>query len=88
MAMVTDGTGKQRGEQVLDLVTGQPDQPGRWRVAGLFSQGRHHEEGVGEHSQGGPAIPGAPAADLVLIQAAQPLGGLEGFLNLPSRLHL
>ena len=34
------GTGKQRCEQVLDLVTGQPDQPGRWRVAGLFSHGR------------------------------------------------
>jgi hypothetical protein len=26
------GTGEQRGEQVLDLPAGQPDQPGRWRV--------------------------------------------------------
>jgi hypothetical protein len=81
MAMVTDGTGKQRGEQVLDLVTGQPDQPGRWRVTGLFSQGRHHEEGVGEHGQGGPAVPGTPAADLMGVQADQALAGLEALLD-------
>jgi hypothetical protein len=27
-------------------------------------------------------------ADLVLVQADQPLAGLEALLNLPSRMHL
>ena len=88
MAEVTSGTGEQRREQVLDLVAGQPDQPGRRRVAGLFGSGGHHQEGVGHHGQGGPAVPGAPAADLVLVQADQALAGLEALLNPPSRMHL
>jgi DNA-binding transcriptional ArsR family regulator len=32
----------------------------------VFGNGRHHQEGVGEQGQGGPAVLGAPAADLVL----------------------
>ena len=87
MAMVTGGTGKQRCEQVLDLVTGQPDELGWWR-AGAVGQGGDHKEGVGEHGQGGPAVPGAPAADLMGVQATQALGGLKALLNLPSRMHL
>ena len=55
MAMVTGGTGKQRWEQVLDLVAGQPDSLGWWR-AGAVGQGGDHQEGVGEHGQGGPAV--------------------------------
>jgi hypothetical protein len=71
VAEVTSRTGSQWREQVLDLVAGQPDQPGRRWVAGPFGQGGDHQEGVGEHGQGGPAVPGPPAAD------QQPaLGGL------------
>jgi hypothetical protein len=36
---------------------------------------------VGEHRQRGPAVPGAPAAQLVLVQADQALGGLEALLD-------
>ena len=31
----------------------------------------------GEHGQGGPPVPGRPAADLVFVQSGQPFGGLE-----------
>ena len=84
MAEIAGGTGEQRREQVLDLVAGQADQPGRWWVAGPFSAGGHHQEGVGDHGQGGPAVPGAPAADLVLVQADQALGGLKALLDGPA----
>jgi hypothetical protein len=30
----------------------------------------------GEHGQGGPPVPGGPAADLVLVQAGQALAGI------------
>jgi hypothetical protein len=88
MAEVTGGTGEEGSEQVLDLVAGQPDQPGRWWMAGLFGQGRHHQEGMGKHGQGGPAVPGAPAADLMLVKADQALAGLEALLDPPCRMHL
>jgi hypothetical protein len=58
---------------------------------GVLGEGRHHQEGVGEHRQRGPAVPGAPAADLVLVQATQALAGLEALLDAPaaaSSLHL
>jgi hypothetical protein len=84
MAEVTGGTGVQRREQVLDLVAGQRDQPGRRRVAGVVGQGGDHQEGVGNHGQGGPAVPGAPAADLMLVQAAKALAGLEAFFDGPA----
>jgi hypothetical protein len=32
MDQAADGMGEQHREQVLDLIAGQPDQPGRWRV--------------------------------------------------------
>jgi hypothetical protein len=44
----------------------------------------HHQGRVGQHGQGHPPIPGAPAADLVLVQAAQPLAGLERLLHPPA----
>lgn len=46
-----------------------------------FVRGGHRQEGVGEHGQGGPAVPGAPASELVLVQSGQAFGGLEGFLD-------
>ena len=42
-----------------------------------FGGGGHGQESVGEHGQGGPAVPGAPAPDLVLVEADQAFGGLE-----------
>ena len=39
---------------------------------------------MGEHGQGGPAVPGVPAPDLVLIESDQAFGGLEGFLDAPA----
>jgi len=53
-------------------------------VASVFSHGRDHREGVGEHRQGDPAVPGSPAADLVLVQANQALVGLEALLDGPA----
>ena len=49
-----------------------------------FGGGGHGQEGVGEHGQGGPAVPGGPAADLVLVQPGEAFGGLEGFLDAPA----
>src|SRR6185312_15867007 len=40
--------------------------------------------GMREHGQGGPAVPGGPAADLVLIQPGEILGRLEGFFDAPA----
>jgi arsenite methyltransferase len=42
------------------------------------------QEGIGQHGQGHPPVPGAPAADLVLVQAAQALAGLERLLHPPA----
>jgi hypothetical protein len=50
---VSGGSGQQRGEQLLGLVAGQ---------------GRDHQEGLGEHGQGRPAVQGVPAAELMLVQ--------------------
>src|SRR5215207_6246262 len=71
------------GEQVLDLVAGHPDQPGWWWVAAALGHGGDHQEGVGDHGEGDPAVPGAPAADLMLVQADQLLAGLEPLLDGP-----
>jgi hypothetical protein len=88
VAEITDRPSHQCREQVLELVAGQRDQPGRRLLASAFGNGRHDQEGVGEHGQGDPPIPGAPAAHLMLIQPDQALAGLEAFLNLPSRMRL
>ena len=85
---IGDGLGGQGREQVLELVAGHRDQPRRGGVAGAFGQGRDHQKGVGEHRKGGPAVPGAPAADLMLVQATKALAGLEALFDLPSRMHL
>lgn len=44
----------------------------------------HREQGVREHGQQRPALPGGPAADLVLVEPGRTFGGLEGFLNGPA----
>jgi hypothetical protein len=88
VADVAQGRGKQGCEQMLEFVAGQRGQPGRRRVVGGFGDREHDEEGQREHGQGGPPIPRAPAADLMLIQATQALAGLERLLNPPSRMHL
>src|SRR6266508_3676962 len=85
---ITDRLSEQGSEQVLELVAGHRDQARRCRVAGAFGQGCQHQEGVGEHGKGDPAVPGAPAADLVLVQATQALAGLERLFNAPSRMYL
>ena len=49
-----------------------------------FDRGGHGQEGMREHGQGGPAVPGVPAADLVLVESGQAFGGLERFLDAPA----
>ncbi len=85
---VSGGTGEQRGEQVLQLVADQVDQPGGWWVAGVVGKGGHDQEGVGKQGKGGPAVPGAPAADLMLVQATQALAGPSGGLGSPREAQI
>ena len=82
--MVCGGGQEQGVEESAKLVDGQRDQPGRGGCGVAFDGGGHGQEGVGEHGQGGPAVPGAPAPDLVLIESGQAFGGLEGFLDAPA----
>jgi hypothetical protein len=75
--------GDERGEQVADLVAGERDLAvGRWS-AGVLGGGGDGQERGGEHGQGDPAVPGVPAADLMLVQADQALAGLEVFHGPP-----
>ena len=77
--------GEQQGvEEAAKLVDGQRDQTGRGGLGVAFGGGGHGQEGVGEHGQGGPAVPGGPAPDLVLVQPGEAFGGLEGFLDAPA----
>jgi hypothetical protein len=69
---------------MLEFVAGQRGQPGRGRVVGGFGDREHDEERQREHGQGGPPIPGAPAADLMLIQATPAGAGLERLLDPPA----
>src|SRR5215211_7504274 len=84
VAAIAGGLDEQRGEQVLEFAAGQPDQPMRYRMSGPLGGGEHRQEGERDHGEGGPAVPGAPAADLMLVQAAQALAGMERFLNGPA----
>ena len=69
--------------QALDLGQGERDQIGPGWLPGVFGGRDGGEEGVREHGQGGPAVPGREGADLMLVQAAQALAGLESLLNRP-----
>jgi hypothetical protein len=84
VSKVTAGPSEQCREQMLDLVAGQPDQPCRCWVAGPFGQGGHDQEGVSEHRQRDPPVPGAPAAHLVLVETDQALAGLDVLLDGPA----
>ncbi len=59
--------GEEHGvEEAAEFVDAQLDQPRRRGLVVAFDGGGHGEEGVGEHGQGGPAVPGGSASDLVL----------------------
>lgn len=49
-----------------------------------FDAGGDGEEGLGEHREGGPAVPRGPAPDLVLIKSGEALGGLEALFDAPA----
>ena len=68
MAAVAGRPAGHGDEQVLDLVANQRDQPQRWCVAGVLGGRGNYHARVGQHCQGHPAVPGAPAAHLVLVQ--------------------
>ncbi|MDQ1065214.1 hypothetical protein [Streptomyces canus] len=71
-------------EQMLNFVAAQGDQVfGRW-VLSAFGGCGHGEEGVREHGEGDPTVPGSPTTDLVLVQAGQAFAGLERLLDRPS----
>lgn len=53
-------------------------------VGGALACGGDGEEGVGEHRQGGPAVPGGPGADLVFVQAGASFAGLDVLLDPPA----
>jgi hypothetical protein len=77
--------GQEQGvEKSAKFVDGQRDQTSGGGCGVAFDGGGHRQEGTGEHGQGGPAIPGSPAPDLVLIEPGEALGGLEGFLDAPA----
>jgi hypothetical protein len=66
------GAADEGGQEPGGLVAGQRDlAAGRWLVGVLGGGGNGQERG-GEHGQGDPAVPGAPPADLVLVQPASP----------------
>ena len=78
------GREQQCVEESAKLVDGQRDQTCHPGLCVAFAGGGHGQEGMGEHGQGGPAVPGGPAPDLVLIKPGQSFGGLEGFLDAPA----
>ena len=73
----------QRAEERDDFVAGQRDLTGWRRAAGVLGSGGDGEERKGQHGQGGPPVPGAPPADLVVVQPGQALGSLEILFNRP-----
>ena len=57
----------------------------RWCLGGAGSMRGDGEERVGEHGQGDVPVPGAVAADLVVVQAGLALGFGEAVLDSPAR---
>jgi hypothetical protein len=73
----------QAGEEPANLVPGQGDHPAVVRVAAVRPGcGQNGQERAGEQGQDGPAVPGGPAADLVLVQGGEFLAGGEPVLDL------
>ena len=57
---------------------------GRWQGRGAVGgRGGDSEEGVGQHREGDVAVPGAVAADLVVIEPGLVLGFCEAVLDAP-----
>src|SRR4051794_37087539 len=80
-----DGVRDQFREQVPDFVNCQRNQLGVGVGALLaFVGGDDREQGMGEHDQGGVAVPGVPLADLVLVQTDLSFAGLETLLYRPA----
>ena len=84
-----DGSGEYEGEESADFVAGQwnqllPAVVAAWPVNGRAGGCHDGQEGVGEQGEGGPAVPGGPASDLVLVQGGEFLAGLEAFLDAPA----
>ena len=52
-------------------------------VGALFGGG-DRQDGVSEHDQDRPTVPGSPGTDLVLVQTGQAFAGLERFLDRPA----
>ena len=76
-------------EEPADLVAGQRDQLVLTGAAGVrLGGGQDGQEGVGEQGQDGPAVPGGPAADLVLVQGGELLARSEPVLNRPPLMPL
>ena len=50
---------------------------------GALFGGGDRQDGVGEHDQDRPAMPGGPGSYLVLVQPGQAFAGLERFLDSP-----
>jgi len=71
-------------EQPAELVDGQLDHVGGCRCVVAFDGGGDGQKRVGEHREGGPAVPGHPAADLVLVQADKAFRGLEALFDAPA----
>lgn len=71
-------------DQAADLVDRQLDQSGVGRFVVGRVGGADRQDGEGGQGEGGEAVPGVPAADLVLVQADLALGGPEGFFDGPA----
>jgi hypothetical protein len=85
MAEITSGTGEQCREQVLDLVAGQADQPGRCWVAGAFDNGGHpgrRGRAWPRWSSGTRSASGGP--DAGPSRPTKALAGLEALLDGPA----
>ncbi len=65
--------GDEDSEQTVDLVAGQGNESQRWSVAGVLGDCGYHEERVGQHGQGHPPVPAAPAATWCSSRPHSPL---------------
>jgi hypothetical protein len=65
--------GDKDSEQTVDLVAGQGDESQRWWVAGVLGDRGYHQERVGQHGQGHPPVPAAPAATWCSSRPHSPL---------------
>jgi hypothetical protein len=68
-------------EQAAEFVDGEFDQSGWCWAVFAFGGGGHDQKGVDQHCENGPAMPGGPAAHLVLVQAGETFGCLERFFD-------